>query len=111
MKTKIPSAEEGEASEIRVPSPILLATWIELLYARTIRFCGRSGDHDFVLPVFKKKEVSLCWEFPLHEKSGAEIAEESSYTSRSETERNLDWFLPGPVQSLMTRDSKEIRTT
>jgi hypothetical protein len=45
------------------------------------------------------------------EKSGAEIAEESSDTSRSETEGNLDWFLPGPVQSLMKRDSKEIRTT
>ena len=55
MKTKIPSAEEGEASEIRVPSPILLSTWIELLYAWTIRFCGRSDDHDFVLPVFKNK--------------------------------------------------------
>lgn len=111
MKTKIPSAEEDEASEIRVPSPILLSTWIELLYARTIRFCGRSDDHDFVLPVFKKKQFSLCWDFPLHEKSSAEIAEESSDTSRSETEGNLDWFLPGPVQSLMKRDSKEIRTT
>jgi len=109
MKTKIPSAEEGEASEIRVPSPILLATWIELLYARTIDFAVVATIMILFFQYLKRNKFPFVG-IPLHKKSGAEIAEESSVTSRSETERNLAWFLPGLVKSLLKRNSKEIRT-
>ena len=96
MKTKIPSAEEGEASEIRVPSPILLATWIELLYARTIDFAVVATIMILFFQYLKRNKFPFVGSFLFIRR----VAQKSLRRVPSQVDRRRRETLPGSSLAL-----------
>jgi hypothetical protein len=59
IRAEEPRRSVASTTGTRVPLPILLSTWNELLYARMVDFAIVANDPDFDRAVFEIKQISV----------------------------------------------------